>query len=184
MRKFVLAIWLSAMVFGYSYGQTLHQVGLSSESDFDESKELESIMEVIDTETSCFFFRDYEGWKNHWLQADYVIHAWNNSDGSCATSIGWVAVDEKIGNYIKNNPVEGGGSSHPEVLRKNIQARFFGPDVAHLVWTQYNSTRDLSAFNVSNEVRTMEKINGEWKIVQVSAFWDYINPVAARQSEK
>jgi hypothetical protein len=185
MKKLISGIVLAVIATCYSYGQYRSDVGHRHESSavLDETKEVESIMKVIDAETSSFFFRDYESWKSHWLQADYVFHAWNNSDGSCSASIGWQAVDEKIGNYIKSHPVEGGGSSHPEVKRKNIQARFFGTDVAHLVWEQYNSTRDLSAYNLSHEVRTMEKINGEWKIVQVSAFWDY-NLIPSEQAKR
>jgi hypothetical protein len=186
MKKFVLVFWLSAFAFLYSYGQSGSETGLSLEksSHVSESKETEAIMKVIDAETSYFFFRDYEGWKKQWIQADYVFHAWNFADGSYGASVGWAAVDEKIGNYIKSNPVDGGGSSHPEVKRENIKVRFFGPDVAHLVWEQYNSTRDLSAYNVSHEVRTMEKMKGEWKIVQVSAFWDFLNTIPSEHVER
>lgn len=186
MTKIIVVFWLSTFTFFYSYGQSGNESGFSAETSsyVNEAKETEAIMKVIEAETSYFFFRDYEGWKEQWIQADYVFHAWNFSDGSCGASIGWQAVDEKIGNFIKSNPVEGGGSSHPEVIRKNMRARFFGPDVAHLVWEQYNSTRDLSAYNVSHEVRTMEKVNGQWKIVQASVFWDYKNMIPSDLVEK
>jgi hypothetical protein len=39
-----------------------------------------------------------------------------------------------------------------------------------------------SVYNLSHEVRTMERINNEWKIVQASVFWNY-NPVTAQHSE-
>jgi hypothetical protein len=184
MKKFVIGLWLSAVILHLPFGQFLFANGPGSKAHdaFNETKELNAILKVIEAETNSFFFRDYEGWKNQWVQADYVFHAWNYSDGSCGASIGWAEVDDKIGNDSKNNPVEGGGSSHPEVKRKNMQVRFFGTDVAHLVWEQYNSNRDLSAYNLSHEVRTMERINNEWKIVQASVFWNY-NPVTAQQSE-
>lgn len=184
MKKIVFGIMSFALSGSLFFVQPLFAGGPGSlpPDSLNETKELEEILKVIEAETSTFFLRDYEGWKNQWVQADYVFHAWNFSDGSCGASIGWAAVNEKIGDYIKNNPVEGGGSSHPDVKRKNLQVRFFGNNVAHLVWEQYNSNRDLSAYNVSHEVRTMERINNEWKIVQASVFWDY-NPITAQQTE-
>lgn len=163
MKKLVFEIWLLACILILPCGQFLfaNEPAYRATTRLNETKELEAIMKVIEAETSSFFIRDYEGWKNQWRQTDYAFHAWNSSDGSCRASIGWAEVDEKIGDYIKNNPVEGGGSSHPEVKRRNLQFRFFGPDVSHLVWEQYNSNRDLNAYNISHEVRTMEKINGE-----------------------
>ncbi|MCA1758841.1 MAG: hypothetical protein LC658_03645 [Bacteroidales bacterium] len=183
MKKNTLFVVLIAGTVFFSSGLSRPDSPFKAKTNFvfDESKEFEAVMKVIEAETSYFFFRDYEGWKNQWIQADYVFHGWNNSDGSCGTSIGWHAVDEKIGNYIKNNPVEGDGSSHPEVNRKNIRYHFLGQDAVHLIWEQYNSTSDLSAYNLSHEVRTLEKVNGEWKIVQVSAFWDYINTVPSEK---
>jgi hypothetical protein len=186
MKKMTLPMVLLA-------GAVFFITGLSKPDDlpeseinpvFDEAKEFETVLKVIEAETNAFFFRDYESWKNQWVQADYTFHAWNFSDGSCGASIGWQAVDEKIGNYIKTHPVAGGGSSHPEVNRRNIRYHFFSQNAVHVVWEQYNSTIDLSAFNVSHEVRTLEKVNGQWKIVQVSVFWDYFNTIPSEKAER
>jgi len=179
-----IALFVGAVFFTTGFSSPENQIDTENNPAFDEAKEFESVLKVIEAETSCFFFRDYEGWKDQWVQADYTFHAWNFSDGSFGASIGWQAVDEKIGNYIKTHPVEGGGSSHPEVIRKNIRYHFLSPNTVHLVWEQYNSTLDLSAFNVSNEVRTLEKVNGEWKIVQVAVFWDYLNSIPSEQVKK
>ncbi|HMR83790.1 MAG TPA: hypothetical protein PKE30_11690 [Niabella sp.] len=138
---------------------------------FDEKKEQDAIMKVIEGETSSFYKRDYESWKKHYAQTAYAFQAWNNHDGTVDAKTGWPAVDSGIGNYIKANPVAPGGSSHPEVLRKNIITKFYADTVAYLLWDQYNSVKDSAMF--SKEVRLMEKQNGEWKIVNVSAFWDY-----------
>lgn len=121
MKKSVFGIWLVAGLIYLSGGQFLFANGPDYKVNLllNDAKELEAIMKVIKAETNAFFFRDYEEWKNQWVQADYVFHAWNFSDGSCGASIGWKAVDEKIGNYIKTHPVEGGGSSHPEVNRRS-----------------------------------------------------------------
>ncbi len=142
---------------------------------FDEKKEQEAIMKTIEGETSSFYKRDYENWKKHYVQTAYAFQAWNNGDGSIDAKTGWPAVDAGIGNYIKSNPVEPGGSSHPVVLRRNMITKFYADTVAYLLWDQYNSTKDSATFQYSKEVRIMEKQNGEWKIVNVSAFWDYSN---------
>lgn len=142
---------------------------------FDEEKERKAIMKTIEDETRSFYMRDYEKWKKHYAHVQYAFQAWNNHDGTIDAKTGWPAVDAGIGNYIKANPVGPGGSSHPVVLRKNIITKFYADTVAYLLWDQFNSTKDSTTFQYSMEVRLMEKRNGEWKIVNVSAFWDYHN---------
>ncbi len=146
---------------------------------FDEAKETEKIMKVIEAETRSFYKRDYESWKNFYIHANYAFQAWNNGDGTIDAKTGWPAVDSGIGNYIKHYPVATGGSSHPVVLRKNIITKFYADTVAYLLWDQYNSDQAAQLFQYSKETRLMEKRNGEWKIVNVSAFWDYKNYVPA-----
>lgn len=186
MKKNTLptVLFAGAVFFTTGFSRPENRFDAEKNPAFDEVKEFESVLKVIEAETSYFFFRDYEGWKDQWVQADYTFHGWNFSDGSCGASIGWQAVDEKIGNYIKTHPVAGGGSSHPEVNRRNIRYHFLGQNAVHVVWEQYNSTIDLSAFNVSHEVRTLEKVNGQWKIVQASVFWDYFNTIPSEKAER
>jgi hypothetical protein len=146
---------------------------------FDEAKETEEIMKVIEGETHSFYKRDYESWKKFYMHANYAFQAWNNGDGTIDAKTGWAAVDSGIGNYIKTYSVEPGGSSHPVVLRKNIITKFYADTVAYLLWDQYNSDQSAQQFQFSKEVRLMEKQNGAWKIVNVSGFWDYKNFVSA-----
>lgn len=139
----------------------------------DEKKELVAIMQTIETETDCFFQRDYKCWQQQWVQEGHVFQAWSNADGTFDARTGWTAVDEGIGNYIKNNPIQEGASSHPKVIRKNQVVKFYSNDVAYLTWDQYNSNPKTGKFRYSKESRIMEKHNGHWKIAHVSAFWDY-----------
>lgn len=139
----------------------------------DEQAEKKTILAVIEAETESFYKRDYEAWKKHYVQADYSFQAWNNGDGTIDAKTGWAEVDAKIGQYIRENPVKEGGSSHPEVIRKNMVVKFFTPQVAYLVWDQYNSDQEKKNYTFSKEERIMEKIGGEWKIANVSAFWNY-----------
>ena len=151
----------------------------SSGATFDEAEEMGKIMKVIEGETSSFYKRDYKRWKSFYIHTDYTFQAWNNGDGTFDAKTGWVAIDSGIGNYIKTYPVDPEGSSHPMVFRKNLITKFYADTVAYLLWDQYNSDQTSQKFQLSKEVRLMEKQNGEWKIVNVSAFWDYRNSVSA-----
>ncbi len=149
------------------------------EAAFDEATETAAIMKVIEEETACFFARDYNCWKEQWINEEYAFMAWSNSDGTYEASVGWAAVDATVGKYIADNPEEEEGSSHPDVKRKGMQVKFFGPDVAHLMWEQYNSNRAGDKYRKSQEVRLMERVDGTWKIVNMSAFWNYEDAIPA-----
>ncbi|WP_020567819.1 hypothetical protein [Neolewinella persica] len=153
---------------------------LTADASFDEEAELEAIMKVIENETACFFARDYDCWKENWVDEDYAFQAWNNQDGTYDAKVGWSEVDRRVGNYIKENTSTlGGTQGHPKVNRLNLRKRFYGNQVAHLTWEQYNSDEKEETYQISQEVRLMEKVDGHWKIVTVAAFWDYVNKVQA-----
>lgn len=160
----------------------------NSATTFNESKEQEAIMDLIEKETDCFFKRNYDCWKICFAQTPYSFQAWNNGDGSVDTKSGWKEVNEKIKAYLTvpgNQPKQQSmgqernkeevPSSHPKVIRKHIVWKFFTPELAYLMWDQYNSEPDEKRYTFSKECRIMEKINNEWKIVNVSSYWDYKN---------
>ena len=146
-------------------------------TSFSEEAEKAAIMKTIEAETDCFYKRNYDCWKKHFIQKDYAFQAWSNGDGTFDAKTGWPAVDKKIGDYIKNNPTAPGTSSHPRVERKNMIIHFFSNDVAYLVWDQYNGDKESKTFLHSKDERIMEKENGEWKIANVSSFWNYKNKI-------
>jgi len=84
---------------------------------------------------------------------------------------------EEIGSIIVNKPVKNGKSLYPIVERKNVQVKFFGERAAYLFWEQYQNNGKQSLYKKSQEIRVMEKINEEWKILNLSTFWDYENMV-------
>ncbi len=140
-------------------------------------KEKQAIKNVIENETESFFGRDYEAWKANYAQTDYAFQAWSNDDGTFDSNVGWEDINKQIGKYIEDNPEP--ISSHPIVERKNMLYKFYGDNVAFLTWDQFNSDQDEKNFHHSKEVRLMEKIDGKWKIVCVSAFWDYKSLISA-----
>jgi hypothetical protein len=152
---------------------------LSSQSKIDELQETAKIIKVIEQETECFFERDYDCWQDQFTHSDYSYQAWSNSDGTFDASVGWEAIEKNLGKYIKENPSdpEEPGSSHPLIKRENIKVKFYGGHAAHLTWDQYNSNRTQEYYLHSKEVRLMEKVDENWKIVNVSAFWNYKNRI-------
>ena len=150
-------------------------------SSLNQEAELEAIMAVIDQETRCFFKRDFDCWQAQWAGSENDALTWNNADGTFVTNIG-SSVASFVKNYLTENPLkEGQGSTHPEIKRENIQVKFYGDSVAYVLWKQYNSNEEGDAYNISQDFRLMEKIDGSWKIENVSSFWDYKNQVAAAE---
>jgi len=152
---------------------------LAAEKAIDEELETAKIISVIEEETECFFRRDYDCWQDKFTHTDYSYQAWSNSDGTFDASVGWEAIEKNLGKYIKENPSdpEEPGSSHPVVKRENMKVKFYGNQAAHITWDQYNSNRSQEYFLHSKEVRLMERVEGDWKIVNVSAFWNYKNRI-------
>jgi len=143
----------------------------------DESKAKQEILATIEQETKCFFERNYDCWAEHWSHKDYAYQAWNNSDGSVGVAAGWSAIDTQSGDYIKKYKQD--GTSHPIVKRDSIKWTFFSDSLAYMIWKQYNSDQDAKAYQASYETRIMEKSNGKWRILNMSAFWDSKNKIVA-----
>lgn len=139
-------------------------------SSMDPEKEKEAILEIIEEETRCFFAKDYDCWQDTYAQKEYASQVWNNDDGTINSKVGWDKIRAATETFIKNNP--GPGGTYPKIERRNILYKFFGDDGVYLIYDQYNSDEAQEVFYQSKEVRVLEKINGKWKIVNVSAIWN------------
>lgn len=143
----------------------------------NKKEEQAAIMAVIENETNCFYERDYECWKEQWSNQDAATHAWNNKDGTYYSKISWKAIDQQAQAFIKNAPPRKDKSSRRIVKREDMVVHFLGDTGAYLTWKQYNSNREKTKYTISQDFRVMEKVDGHWKIVSVSSFWDYKNLV-------
>lgn len=182
MQKLVYLLpFLCCLAFTSCQQSSANGAGnLEAKPGFDEAAELAAIMKVIENETACFFNRDYDCWKENWVNEDYAFQAWSNSNGTYDAKVGWSEVDRQTGNYIKENPESNFGSIQSfKTERLNMRTKFYGDQVAHLVWEQYNGDAEQKTYQISQEVRLMEKVDGNWKIVTVAAFWDYLNKMPA-----
>ncbi len=153
----------------------------ADKKSFSEADEKLAILKTIEDETTCFYQRDFECWKTHFVHDSYAFQAWNNEDGTFSAKAGWDEVSKNVAAYIKDNPVEKGGSSHPMVERRNMIVKFFSENLAYLAWDQYNSYENDTKYFYSKDQRIMEKIDGKWKIANVSSYWDYRNLIPAEQ---
>lgn len=138
-----------------SQQHSVMEIAMPSSRVFNPDVEKEAILDAIENETTAFFNRDYESWQQFFVQEDYAFQAWSNADGGFSASVGWPAIDKRIGDYIKTHPVPPG----------------------YLVWDQYNSDQENKWFRHSKDQRIMEKVNGQWKIANVSAYWDYTSKI-------
>ena len=177
MNRSTIFLFFALLVFSSCRKTESDTGGAAGSPAFDQVSETDAIMSVIENETACFYARDYECWKAHFAHVDYAFQAWNKADGTFSANVGWTALDNVAGKYIKDNPVPPGGSSHPKVERRNMKVKFFTNTLAYLSWDQYNSNPEMQAFTHSLDTRLMEKIGGVWKIVNVTSYWDYVNLV-------
>ena len=139
---------------------------------FDEVAETDSIMKVIENETKYFFDGNYEDWAKGWSHESYAMQAWNNEDGTYDAAVGWDKINAQGKNWIEKYYANGKNVIHPFVKKEKPQVKFFNENTAYLIWKQYNADEEKKVFKVSQESRLMEKKSGEWKIVNVSAFWN------------
>jgi hypothetical protein len=149
------------------------KVASAAASSFDESFEKAAILRTIERETSCFFKRDYECWKETYAQTEHAFQAWNNSDGTYDAKVGWQEVRSGAEKYMSENPEPELTVDASSVRRHNLKVRFFNENLAYLTWDQSNWREAEKKYYRSKEARIMEKIDGQWRILHVTAFWDY-----------
>jgi hypothetical protein len=169
-----IMIFLFAGLIAIAWNQHAKTYPTSREK-FNDSAEKAAILNTIENEIDCFYKRDYESWKENFVQEEYTFLGGNNPNGTFDATISWPEVDKKSGSYIKENPVEPGKGSPPWIERKNMIIKFFSESLAYIIWDQYNGDETNRTFLLSKEQRMMVKINRKWKIANVSTYRDYKN---------
>ncbi|MFZ1290400.1 MAG: hypothetical protein WAR79_09925 [Melioribacteraceae bacterium] len=171
LKSFLLLA--SFLVISFGCQKTLdNKISTNLVSSFDEAAETEAIMKVIEGETKCFFDGNYECWTSYWRHKNYVVQAWNNSDGTADVAVGWDKINTRGKEWIEKYYKNGENIIHPIVKREKPTVKFFSDSTACLTWKQYNADQEKKYFRTSFEMRLMEKEATSWKITNVSAFWD------------
>lgn len=129
----------------------------------------DAITKVLLAETDRFFARDFDGWASTFVQVGAATQAWNNADGSYVYRLGWPTISARIREFMKNNPKPDTTPLH----RENFTFRHYG-NAAFVTFDKYMGDRKTA--KPIHEIRVVERVNGEWKIVCVAAFIDHLKP--------
>lgn len=117
------------------------------------------IKSIIEKETKAFFEIDEKSWASYWAHEPYVF--WSFADTTDVNSFsGWKEISEGFASYFKTSK-----PSSAKISRDWHYIRIQGT-MAYIRFTQH--VRDESLRPPQAEVRVMEKIRGEWKIICVN----------------
>ncbi|MBL7843360.1 MAG: hypothetical protein KF846_03440 [Cyclobacteriaceae bacterium] len=118
-----------------------------------------SIKAIIEKETKAFFEIDQKTWASLWVHEPYAF--WSFADTTDVNSFsGWEDINKGFNNYFKTSK-----PSTANIKRDWLHIKVQG-NMAYIRFTQ--QVTDDSNRPPQAEVRVMEKVNGEWKIVCVS----------------
>jgi hypothetical protein len=117
------------------------------------------IKSVIEKETKAFFEIDQKTWMGYWGHVPYAF--WSFADTTDVNSFsGWNDINAGFDNYFKTSK-----PSTAKIQRDWHHITIRG-DLAYIRFTQH--VRGEIMRPPQAELRVMEKINGEWKIICVS----------------
>lgn len=121
--------------------------------------EADAIKAVIERETKAFFEIDAKAWADTWAHAPYAF--WSFADTTDVNSFsGWAEIERGFSEYFKHSK-----PSTANIVRTWHDIKIFG-NGAYARFTQH--VKDNSGRNPQAEVRVLEKVKGQWKIVCVT----------------
>lgn len=126
---------------------------------FGQKGDTEAIKKVIERETKAFFEIDQQTWKDSWINANYAF--WSFADTTDVNSFsGWASIEKGFAEYFRTAK-----PSNAVIDRTWHDIKIFG-NGAYARFTQ--KVRDNTNRPPQEEVRVLEKVKGQWKIVCVS----------------
>lgn len=132
---------------------------LSSFLSFGQKNDTEAIKKVIENETKAFFDIDQKAWENSWAQTSYAF--WSFADTTDVNSFsGWENIKKGFADYFRTAK-----PSKADISRNWLDIKIYG-NGAYARFTQH--VKDNTRRPAQAEVRILEKIKGQWKIVCVS----------------
>ncbi|HPM29454.1 MAG TPA: hypothetical protein PLJ60_03875 [Chryseolinea sp.] len=134
-------------------------VSFTLTTNAQKSSEEDAIKAVLEKETKAFVEIDYKTWSDTWAHVPYAF--WSLADTTDVNSFsGWDVIDASFAEYFK--------SSKPSVAKIDRTWHYikvFG-NAAYVRFTQ-NVSDDIMRPGQA-QVRVLEKIKGQWKIVCVT----------------
>lgn len=127
-----------------------------------------AIKQVLRNETEGFFKRDKEQWSNAWAHVPYINFAANLYGGDFMLVKGWVNLEKQFANQFKSSKV----TDKVTVQNDNYTIHKNG----EMAFVTYDQTLvDSHGKTTSKETRVLEKLNGQWKIINVVALTNLKN---------
>lgn len=122
----------------------------------------EAIKRVLRSETEGFFKRDKAEWANAWAHTPYVNFAANLYGGDFLLVKGWTNLEKQFASQFKSSKV----TDKVTVQNANYTVHQNG----NMAFVTYDQTLlDSHGKTTSKESRVVEKLNGQWKIINVIA---------------
>lgn len=126
-----------------------------------KNSDIEAIKSLIQRETKAFFEIDYDTWANSWVHTPYAF--WSFADTTDVNSFsGWNQIESGFAEYFRTSK-----ASTAKIEREwlGLDVQIFG-NGAYVRFNQH--VKDDTMRPPQAEVRVLEKVKGEWKIVCVS----------------
>ncbi len=128
----------------------------------------DAIKRVLRSETEGFFKRDKAMWSNAWAHTPYVHFAANLYGGDFMLIKGWDKLEKQFASQFKSSKV----TDKVTVQNANYTIHQNG----NMAFVAYDQTLvDSHGKTQSKESRTLEKLNGQWKIINVTALTNLKN---------
>lgn len=128
----------------------------------------DAIKRVLRSETEGFFKRDKAMWSNAWAHTPYIHFAANLYGGDFMLVKGWDKLEKQFASQFKSSKV----TDKVTVQNSNYTIHQNG----NMAFVAYDQTLvDSHGKTESKESRTLEKLNGQWKIINVTALTNLKN---------
>ena len=122
----------------------------------------DAMKRVLRSETEGFFKRDKAEWSNAWAHTPYINFAANLYGGDFRLVKGWTDLEKHFASQFKSNKVL------DKVTVKNDN--YVIHQNGNMALVTYDQTLlDSHGKTTSKETRVLEKLNGQWKIINVIA---------------
>lgn len=127
-----------------------------------------AIKQVLFNETEGFFTRDKVMWSNAWAHVPYANFAANLYGGDFRLIQGWSNLKKQFASQFKSSKI----SDKVTVQNANYTIHQNG----NMAFVTYDQTLvDSHGKTTSKETRVLEKLNGNWKIINVIALTNLKN---------
>jgi len=140
------------------------------------------IKQVVNRETQAFYDRDFTTWKKCFAHSPDLVWTVTNSNkpGDVITIRGWSSFQDKVKGWMKNPPSRKPSNLNSSRDRWNIQVR---GDVAFISFSDLHYDKSSGGHIEVTDTRVLEKLDGQWRIIQLSSLFDFADAISASQSK-